>query len=287
MNNLTNAVHPTTCNPCLKRPIALAVSFAVATTMSIAQPFNAQADEEGEFSEVHLFFELNNTDGDLGIHALIDGDAWRRLTIRDKRERRILDVNVGGRLKRQGLTEIFFESAEPTFDELSPDRFFRRFPEGEYEIKAQTLEGEELEAEIELSHVMPAPPQTYVNGESQADECDDEEPGFNPPEVESPVVISWDEVTLSHPDADGGGAGVQPPVDIVVYNYEVVVEAEFEIDDEEFTTVFSIILPPDINAVSIPEEFLEQAEEWKYEVLVREENYNQTATESCFLIAEE
>ena len=296
MNTLTSTDFPVTCNPFVARPISLAVSLAVSTIMAFAQPVSVQADEEGEFSEVHLFFELNNTDGDLGIHALIDGDAWRRLTIHDKRERRILDVNVGGRLKRQGLTEIFFESAEPTFDELSPKKFFRRFPEGEYEIEAQTLEGEELEAEIELSHVMPAPPQTYVNGEAQADECDDEEPGFNPPEVESPVVISWDEVTLSHPEAGGGGAGVQPPVDILVYNYEVVVEAEFVIDDdddddddeeEEFTTVFSIILPPDIYAVTIPEEFLAQAEEWKYEVLVREENYNQTATESCFLIAEE
>ena len=69
-----------------------------------------------------------------------------------------------GACGRQGLTEIFFESAEPTFDELSPEEFFRRFPEGDYEIEGITLEGEELESEVELTHVMPAPPEPTVNG---------------------------------------------------------------------------------------------------------------------------
>ena len=72
-------------------------------------------DDEIPFDEAELFFELNNTDGDLGIHALIDGEAWKKLEIEDPREREILDVSVRGRLRRQGLTEIFFESAEPVF----------------------------------------------------------------------------------------------------------------------------------------------------------------------------
>ncbi|GAG89896.1 unnamed protein product, partial [marine sediment metagenome] len=87
-------------------------------------------DDEDEiaFSEAEIFFELNNTDGDLGVHALIDGDPWDHMEIEDPKERRMLNVRVSGRLRRQGLTEIFFESAEPTFDELTPKRFFRRFP---------------------------------------------------------------------------------------------------------------------------------------------------------------
>ena len=36
---------------------------------------DASADgDEIPFDEASLFFELNNTDGDLGIHALIDGE---------------------------------------------------------------------------------------------------------------------------------------------------------------------------------------------------------------------
>ena len=61
--------------------------------------------DEIPFDEHEIFFELNNTDGDLGIHSLIDGDAWERLRIDDPSGRNILDVKLKGRLRKQGLTE--------------------------------------------------------------------------------------------------------------------------------------------------------------------------------------
>ncbi len=255
------------------------IASALATTAPVLL-----AEEEIPFDEAELFFELNNTDGDLGIHALIDGEAWKLLQIEDQRERRLLKLYVIGRLARQGLTELFFESAEPTFDELAPEDFFKRFPEGTYEIEGTTLDDRELESEVELTHVMPAPPEPTVNEEPMAKQCDDEEPGFDATEVSAPVTIAWSPVTMSHPDSEGGGAGVQPPVAVTINNYEVVVEAELELDGEEFTSVYSIILPPDVTAVTIPEEFTALSDEFKYEVLAREASYNQTATESCFKI---
>ena len=54
-----------------------------------------------EFDEAHIFFELNNTDGDLGIHALIDGDAWRKLKISDPDGKSMLDIKVKSNLKQQ------------------------------------------------------------------------------------------------------------------------------------------------------------------------------------------
>ena len=251
------------------------LALALACTAPVVW---ADDDNEIPFDEAHLFFELNNTDGDLGIHALIDGEAWKRLEIEDPRERKMLDVRVSGRLQRQGLTEIFFESAEPTFDELSPQQFFRRFNEGIYEIEGQTLEGGELESEVLLTHVMPAPPQPEVNGAVMAQQCDEEEPGFDITMTSAPVTIAWPEVTLSHPDADGGGAAVQPPVPVNIHNYEVVVEVE----GDEFTSVMHVVLPPDVTEITIPDEFIAQGEEFKYEVLAREESFNQTAVESCF-----
>ena len=241
-------------------------------------------DDEIPFSEAHIFFELNNTDGDLGIHALIDGDAWKKLEIEDPNERKMLNVRVSGRLGRQGLTEFFFESAEPTFEELSPQRFFHRFPAGTYEIEGEALDGNELESEVQLSHVMPAPPQPYVNGLPMAQQCDEEDPGYDVTVTSAPVTISWDPVMTSHPDADGGGAGVQPPVAVVIHNYEVVLEIDVDVMGEEFTSKTSLILPPGETEVTIPAEFLAQGEEFKYEVLAREANYNQTAVESCFVL---
>jgi hypothetical protein len=233
-------------------------------------------DDEIPFDEAELFFELNNTDGDLGIHALIDGDAWKRLTIEDTKERKMLDVEVKGRLRKQGLTEIFFESAEPTFDELLPEKFFKRFPEGTYEIEGMTLEGEELESEVELTHVMPAPPAPSVNGQPMANVCDEDDPDYDAPEVSAPITIAWPEVEDSHPDF-----GVDPQVLVMIHNYEVVVEVETE---DEFTSVFSVILPPDAREFTVPAQFIALGEKFKYEVLAREESFNQTAVESCFVL---
>ena len=126
---------------------------------------------EAPFAEAHIYVELNNTDGDLGFHALIDGEPWKRLTIEDIYERRILSVSNRGRLRRQGLTELFFESAEPPFDELTPEQFFKRFPEGIYEVEAKMIDGGKLESEVVFTHVMPAPPANSSNWSAPSAAC--------------------------------------------------------------------------------------------------------------------
>ena len=55
---------------------------------------------------------------------------------------------------------------------------------------------------------------------------------------------------------------------------------------EEFTSVFSVVLPPGKISVTIPAEFIDLGDEFKYEVLAREESFNQTAVESCFVLEE-
>ncbi len=264
------------------------LSLCAGITVLLAAPIAIFADDDDDdeipYEVAEVFFELNNTDGDLGIHALIDGDAWKRLRIEDKNERRILSVKVRGRLRRQGLTEIFFESAEPTFDELPPPTFFSRFPAGTYEVSGRTLEGDELESETEITHRMPAPPNPTVNGTSVAMQCDDEIAGYDAPEVSGDVVIAWDEVGTTHPSL----GFPQGSTDISIVNYEVVVEAELETPDgDEFVSVLSVILPPDVTEMTIPAEFLAQSDTFKYEVLAREESWNQTAIESCFLLEDD
>lgn len=238
-------------------------------------------DDEIPFEEAHIFFELNHTDGDLGIHALIDGEAWKSLAVSDRNENVILNVFVRGRLRQQGLTEVFFESDEPTFDDLPPDQFFGRFPAGIYEIEGTTLEGDELESETRVTHRMPAPAEPTVNALPMAEQCDDEEPGYDAPTITLPVTIAWPAVDHTHPDL----GSPRNSTNIKIFNYEVVVEAEVEgLNGEEFTSVFSVMVPPDVTSMTIPEEFLAQSDTFKYEVLAREKSFNQTAVESCFLI---
>ncbi len=182
----------------------------------------------------------------------------------------MLKVSVKGRMKKQGLTEIFFESAEPTFDELSPEDFFKRFPAGTYEIEGETLDGEELESEVELTQVMPAPAgNVTISGEAAAEDCD-----ADPlPEVSEPVVIRWDPVTESHPDLGAFSA------DIEIVKYQLVVERE-----EPELLELSVDLPPDVTEYEVSSDFTAQdsGDGFKFEILVREASGNQTAIESCF-----
>ncbi len=252
----------------MQRPMRLSSvpTFATAVLLLVAVATPSRAQGETPFAEADLFFELNDTDGDLGIHALIDGEPWTRLEIDDPNGNQMLGVSLSGRLARQGLTELFFESAEPPFDELPPEQFFRRFPQGRYEIEGLTLGGAELESTDRLSHVMPAPPENVeLSGTPAAEDCD----AVPLPTIAEPVLITWDAVTESHPEIGRSGA-------IHVDRYQVVVEKE--------GAVLSVELPPDVTEFEVPPALTESGDEVKFEILVREASGNQTAIESCFIV---
>lgn len=268
--------------------VTAALVLAVASPAGWADDDDDDEEDDMEipFDEHEIFFELNNTDGDLGLHALIDGEAWKKLTIEDPWGRKLLKVRLKGRLRRQGLTEFFFESAEPVFESddpdevtLTPEEFFERFPAGVYEIEGETLEGEELESETLVTHLMPAPPGGIVVSGMAIDpesvDCDD-----GPiPVVSAPVSISWVAVTKSHPDL---GSPKGSP-DIVIHNYQIVVEVETDLEEE---LELSVILPPGTTSLSVPEAFtdLDEDGQIKFEILAREDSFNQTAVESCFVL---
>jgi len=245
---------------------ALAVAVAAVWQIAAPAPSWAGADEVA-LGEADIFFELNDTDGDLGIHCRLDGDPWRTMAIEDPRGRRMLQTTVTGRLARQGLTELFFESGEPTFDELPPPAFFARFPKGEYEMEGTTLEGEELEGEDVLSHVMPAPAEPTVSGEDLPDGCDGP-----PTPVSEPILIEWPLVEESHPTIGESG-------EIEVEFYQVIVEMT-----GQSPLAFTVDLPPDVTEVELPEALTSAGDELKVEVLVKLDDGNSTAVEGCVIV---
>jgi len=222
-----------------------------------------------EFPEAELFFELNDTDGDLGIHSSIDGPAYTKLKIKDPKKHTILKLRPKGRLARQGLTQLFFESAEPSFDELAPEEFFGRFPEGAYVVTARTLDGGQLKSRVRLSHVMAAPvANILVSGVSAAENCD----AVPLPSVSEPVIIDWDPVTESHPEVGKSG-----PVEIVRYQFFVE-----PLDDTGFS--LSIDLPPTVTEYQVPSEITAPGGTFKFEIIARTAALNNTAVESCFTV---
>ncbi len=218
-----------------------------------------------ELDESELFLELNDTDGDLGIHTSIDGGPYEELEISDAAGRTAFAVEARGRAGRHGLTQLFLESAEPSFDDLPPEEFFARFPEGVYTIEIEWGE-EEAEEEVELSHVMPAPASNVtVNGTPAAEDCDGDLPV-----VASPVTIDWDPVTTSHPEI-----GKEGEVEIEVY--QLFVEEGGEVG-------FQVDLPADMTEFEVPEAVTQWPGTYKFEILARSTAFNNTAVESCFIV---
>ena len=215
--------------------------------------------------EAELFFELNDTDGDLGLHAAIDGGPYTRLEIDDPKDNTILAISAKGRLGKQGLTQLAFESAELPFDELSPEDFFARFPEGRYEIEI-TRGGQEFETRVRLSHVLAGPPDHItVSGKPAAESCDD-----TPlPTASEPVVVDWDPVTESHPEIGDEG-------DVEIVRYQLFVE--------QGDTMFGVDLPPDVTEFEVPTAITASGGTFKFEIIARTEELNNTAIESCFVV---
>lgn len=248
--------------------LCLIVLCAVPATATLARQPRADAARRGpaqQFSVAELFLELNDTDGDLGIHASIDGGEWTKLEVESPSERTLLVINTSGGMRRQALTQLAFESTEPPFDELAPAVLFRRFPEGVYEISGRAQGGGEYENAVYLSHVLAAAPVAWVSGLPAAESCDDEPL----PEVHAPVHIDWDPVTTSHPDLGKPGT-----IEIARYQFFV----------EQGSTKLSVDLAPEVTEFEVPVSLTAGGGVFKFEIIARTTTGNNTAIESCFRV---
>jgi hypothetical protein len=254
-------------DPVSARVRALAV-LSIACGLYLIAPMDA-ADQRRyavqPFPVAELFLELNNTDRDLGIHANLDGGGWTRLEIESPHGRPLLGIGTVGSLRRQALTQLSFESTEPPLDELAPDVFLRRFPEGVYEISALAQDGSEYESRVRLSHVLAAPVVSTVSGQPAAESCSADVL----PVVYSPVVIDWDPVTTSHPELGKPG-----PIAISRYQFFV----------QQGDTKLSLDLTPDVTEFEIPWSLTAAGGVFKFEIIARTTTGNNTAVESCFSV---
>ena len=198
------------------------------------------------FAEARIYIEYNATDNDLGFHVSLDGEDWKSLKIVNPAGAAIFQVAGGGAYKDLGLTELFFEGAEPQLDEFPLEDLLALFPEGRYRFSGLTVDGARLSSTAVLSHAVPAGPSvsTRVDGDE--------------------VVIGWDPV-----DSPPEGFP-QRRIDIV--GYQVIVGS------------FQVTLPASATRVSLPPEFVRSLArgEHEFEVLAIEAGGNQTITGGTF-----
>jgi hypothetical protein len=113
------------------------------------------------FDIAEAFFELNTTDHDMGFQVLLDAEGWKRVNLTDPEGRRLFGIHADNGLVEIGITELRFESAEP-----SPPEVRSRFPAGRYTLRGETVEGTLLESQINVSQrMLPAPSFSPRNGQ--------------------------------------------------------------------------------------------------------------------------
>jgi hypothetical protein len=111
------------------------------------------------FPDAELFFEFNSTDNDLGLQLFLDSDGWKRVRVLDPGGNEIVLIQAEGKLARLGITELRFESAEP-----SPEEVLALFPPGKYRFRGRSVEGDLLASNVILSHDFPPAPTFSPSG---------------------------------------------------------------------------------------------------------------------------
>jgi hypothetical protein len=151
------------------------------------------ADATGEtvpFADAQLFFELNSTDNDLGLQLFLDtDDGWKRVRVLDPSRNDVIEFETAGRLSRLGLTELRFESAEP-----SPQEVLALFPPGQYRFRGRTVEDDQLASNATLSHDFPPAP-TITPSSGEVVDPEDLVVRWTAPEAERvEIIIEQDEL---------------------------------------------------------------------------------------------
>jgi hypothetical protein len=118
------------------------------------QVANIESSAHGTpFDIAEVFFELNTTDNDMGFQLFLDAEGWDRVTLTDPRGNLVTRLFAEGKLAEIGITELRFESAEPSVAAVRS-----RFPAGEYILRGHTVEGATLVSRMRLSHSLLAAP---------------------------------------------------------------------------------------------------------------------------------
>jgi hypothetical protein len=196
-----------------------------------------------------IFFEYNSSANDLGVHVFLDGEDWRTLRIVNPDGLTIFEVTGKGPYKDLGLTELFFEGAEPSLDEFPLAELLALFPEGKYQFVGKTTADEDIKGTGTFTHAIPAGPANVaaVLGPNNS------------------LVISWDDVTGPPPGF--------PNKPINIAGYQVIVGS------------FQVTVPSTTTSLTVSPEFVKSLEPGthQFEVLAIEAGGNQTITEGSFM----
>jgi hypothetical protein len=250
----------------LKRIVSAAAAMLVVAGLVIgAGPLLDQARGHADatpkravvkLKDARLKFEINATDGDGGVQVFIDADSWTSMSILDPSGTRIFTSTTGGRMAKQGGTELFLESAEPPFSELPIERLLQRWPEGTYTFRGTGPAGEVYAGSARLTHNLPDGPKLVAPLEGDG------------PQSPAGTVVRW--------------RPVDPPNGSPIIGYQVLVVRPDTGLKALPKVVLDVMMPPTARSMAIPPGFLRPATDYEWEVLAIERSGNQTLSSDTF-----
>ena len=248
------------------------VSAAAAPPMAVIGSLLAGSPAAAiEFDEADIFFELNATDRDLGVHVALDAEGWKELRINRPDGNRMIEVEPRGNLARIGLTELFFEGEEPSLVQVPAREFFRRVPPGTYTFLGTTTGNQPLRSTDRLTTELPCP--VTVLSPPEDDPVDIGE-----------VVVRWAPPGIYNADTQR----CDRSRNVGLVGYQVIVEMANEARDFERDLV--VDFSPDARRLFVPRGFLLQGArlpgtEFKVEIIAIEDTGNATIVEQDFEVS--
>jgi hypothetical protein len=223
--------------------VSLAAMTGVGPAAVPAQP------EQVELEIARIFIEYNFSGNDLGFHVFLDGEDWTDLKISDPTGTKIFDVSGKGGYANFGLTELFFEGAEPNLSDVPVADLLALFPEGEYTFIGKTVDNQKIVGAATLTHNVPDAPTVST----QAAACG------------NTIDITWTPVN--------GPAAILPGGTVEIVGYQVIVGS------------FQVTVPANVTSVTVPEQFYQSLESGvqDFEVLAIDVSGNQTIREGTFV----
>jgi hypothetical protein len=208
--------------------------------------------------EAKLIIEHNATDEDTGFQAFIDSEGWKRIDVTGP-EGPVLTFEARGKLRELGLTELFFETVEPENAVVPIDDVLAALPAGDYTFRGPSVDGPLTVGTARLSHAIPAGP-----------ELTSPEEGATVPRAN--LVLRWEPVEETIRGE---------PIEVV--SYQLIVEKDEDPDPRVIgKRQMSIYVAASVTSVTVPEEFLEPATPYLWEVLAIAKSGNQTLSSSEF-----
>jgi hypothetical protein len=250
------------------RSLRVAAAATLMLVGVVAAPASAQQDRQAaghrqagqgpvvQVKDARIKFEINSTDEDGGIQVFLDCDPWESMSIFDPDGELVYTTSTRGNVGQLGGTELFLETGEPPFEELSLEELLVLFPEGKYQFRGRGIEGERFVGSAQLTHNLADGPTLVSPLEG------------GPPQDPENTTVSWEPV--------------EPANGSPIIGYQVlVVEPNTGLTALPKITL-DVMMPPTATSLAVPPGFLQPNTEYEWEVLAIEEGGNQTLSSSFF-----